>query len=106
MISKSYQFAAQAFKARQLIEARTGAESIRRATDKALSQGGHLISPQEVHAIRSSLEVLSRAEHGEDHRAIRQQISEMEKMTHHLAEVLMDTSLKEALQNKKLADLT
>jgi hypothetical protein len=30
----------------------------------------------------------------------------VEKTTHHLAEVLMDHSLKEALENKKLSELT
>jgi hypothetical protein len=30
----------------------------------------------------------------------------VEKVTHHLAEVLMDNSLKEALQNKKLSQVT
>jgi len=92
-------------KARQLIEARTEAEAIRKATEKALGLGGHLIGPEETQAIRASLEFLTAASTGEDHRAVRARIADVEKATHHLAEVLMDTSLKEALQNKKLEEL-
>jgi hypothetical protein len=33
-------------------------------------------------------------------------MADLEKATHHLSEVLMDTSLKEALENKKLSELT
>jgi hypothetical protein len=32
-------------------------------------------------------------------------IAEVEKTTHHLAEVLMDATLKEALESKKLSDV-
>jgi hypothetical protein len=59
-----------------------------------------------VQAIRAAADALRRAKAGEDHKAIRAQIAEMEKVTHHLAEVLMDTSLKEALENKKLSEIT
>jgi hypothetical protein len=46
------------------------------------------------------------AKYGADHKAIRAKMTELEKATHHLAEVLMDTSLKEALENKKLSEIT
>ncbi|MDE3243383.1 MAG: molecular chaperone DnaK [Nitrospirota bacterium] len=105
MIGESFKFAAEDLKARQLIEARTEAEAIRKATEKALGLGGHLIGPEETRAIRASLESLTAASAGEDHRAVRARIADVEKTTHHLAEVLMDTSLKEALQNKKLEEL-
>jgi molecular chaperone DnaK len=105
MISESFQFAADDLKARQLIEARTEAEAILRATEKALGHGKHLIAAEELAAIQSSLQALEAARTRENHKAIRARIADVEKTTHHLAEELMDHSLKEALQNKKLSEL-
>ncbi len=106
MIEESFAFAADDLKARQLIEARTEAEAIRLATEKALGLGGHLIEAGEVQQVRDSLAKLTAAAQGSDHRAIRTTIGDLEKVTHHLAEVLMDNSLKDALQNKKLSQVT
>ena len=105
MIGESFKFAADDLNARQLIEARTEAQAIMVATRKALGQGGRLIDAPESEAIRASIAALESASTGEDHRAIRARIADVEKATHHLAEVLMDSSLKEALQNKTLAEL-
>lgn len=106
MIKESFEFAAQDLKARQLIEARTEAEAIIRATEKALRQGEHLITAEETAAIKTSLTALDAARANDDHTVIRARIAEVEKTTHHLAEELMDHSLKEALQNKKLSDIS
>ncbi|MBI4401642.1 MAG: molecular chaperone DnaK [Nitrospirae bacterium] len=105
MISESFKFAAEDLKARQLIEAHTEAEAILKATEKALGLGGHLIGADEIASIKASLAALKAARVTEDHRAIRARIADVEKATHHLAEVLMDSALKEALQNKKLSEL-
>jgi len=106
MIGESFQFAAQDFKARQLIEGRNEAEAILKATDKALSQGAHLLAKEELAVIQASLAALDNARLTDDHKAIRSRIQDVEKVTHHFAELLMDTSLKEALQNKKLSEMT
>jgi len=105
MITESFRFAAEDLKARQLIEARTEADSIIRATEKAFALGGHLIGPEEIAAIKAALAALQSAKGQDDHRAIRARIEDLEKASHHLAEVLMDTTLKEALKNKKLSEL-
>ncbi|MEW6543806.1 MAG: molecular chaperone DnaK [Nitrospirota bacterium] len=105
MIGESFKFADDDLKARQLIEARTEGEAILRATEKALKLGGRLIGPEEAASIQTSLAALRTAMAGEDHRAIRASIADVEKATHHLAEVLMDTTLKEALENKRLSEL-
>ncbi len=105
MIEDSFKFAAEDLKVRQLIEARTEAGAIVKATEKALAVGGNLIGPEETATIRAALAALEAIQSGEDHRAIRAQIAEVEKVTHHLAELLMDRSLKAALQDKKLAEL-
>ncbi|MFO0775574.1 MAG: molecular chaperone DnaK [Nitrospiraceae bacterium] len=106
MIDESFKFAAEDLQARQLIEARTEAEAIRVATEKAITLGGQLVSSEEIAAIRQGLGALATAVAGTDHRPIRARISDLEKLTHHLAEVLMDNSLKEALQNKKLSEVS
>ncbi len=105
MIGDSFKFAADDLKARQLIEARTEADAILTATDKALTRGSHLIRAEELATIRAALSALEAAKKTDDHRAIRARIAETEQATHHLAEVLMDDSLKQALQNKKLSEL-
>lgn len=105
MIRESFQFAEHDIKARQVIEARTEADAIIRATEKALRRGAHLIASKEREAIEAAVQTLRRVKDLDDHRAIRSQISEMEKTTHHLAEVLMDASLKEALESKKVTEV-
>lgn len=104
MIGESFQFAAEDLQARQLIEARTEAEAIVKATEKALRQGRQLITQDETDRIQASLASLETARSQRDHKAIRARIADVEKATHHLAEVLMDHSLKEALENKKLSE--
>jgi len=106
MIRESFQFAAQDIKARQVIEARTEAGAILVATEKALKRGTNLITFEEVKAIRQVLEDLGRVKDQDDHRVIRAKISDVENVTHHLAEALMDATLKEALENKKLSEVT
>src|SRR5438034_4674500 len=105
MITESFKFAADDLKARQLIEARTEAEAIVKATEKAFALGGHLIGAEETALIKASLGRLQTATSSDDHRGIRARIADVEKATHHLAEVLMDSTLKEELQGKKLSKL-
>ncbi|MGH7254350.1 MAG: Hsp70 family protein, partial [Nitrospirales bacterium] len=105
MIEESFMFAAEDIKVRQVIEARTEADAILTATKKALGHGQRLIESEEHTAIQNAMSALEAAKAGEDHRAIRARIQELEQATHHLAEVLMDASLKEALENKRLSEL-
>ena len=106
MIRESFQFAAEDIKARQVIEARTEADAIIMATEKALQRGTDLITSAEIRSIRNAIEELRVAKTQEDHRVIRAGISDVEKVTHHLAEVLMDATLKETLESKKLSEVT
>ena len=105
MIRDSFQFAAEDIKARQVIEARNEANAILVATEKALARGKTLISDREIQNIEQVLQQLRDVKDGDDHRRIRTGIAEVEKVTHHLAEVLMDATLKEALESKKLSDV-
>lgn len=106
MIRESFQFAAQDIQARQVIEARTEADAIIRATEKALMRAKDLITAEETQGIKKSLKDLQVIKEKDDHRLIRTRIAEVEKSTHHLAEVLMDATLKEALESKKLSEVT
>jgi Fe-S protein assembly chaperone HscA len=104
MIRESFQFAEEDIKARQVIEARTEAHAIIIATDKALTRASDLISDKEKADIQRTIQQLSETQKGDDHRVIRAGISEVEKVTHHLAELLMDATLKEALENKNISE--
>jgi len=104
MIRESFQFAEEDIKARQVIEARTEANAIIVATDKALTRASNLISDKEKADIHRTIQRLSETQKGDDHRVIRAGISEVEKVTHHLAEMLMDATLKEALENKNVSE--
>lgn len=105
MVRDSFQFATEDIKARQLIEARNEANAIIVATEKALGRAAKLINEKETESIRQILRQLGEVKDGDDHRVIRAKIAEVEKTTHHLAEVLMDATLKEALESKKLSDV-
>ena len=104
MIRESFQFAEEDIKARQVIEARTEANAIIVATDKALARASDLISDKEKAKIQRSIQQLGETQKGDDHRVIRAGIVEVEKETHHLAEVLMDATLKEPLESKKVSE--
>jgi molecular chaperone DnaK len=105
MVRDSFQFATEDIKARQIIEARNEANAIIVATEKALGRAANLIREKEMESIRQILRQLGEVKDGDDHRVIRAKIAEVEKTTHHLAEVLMDATLKEALESKKLSDV-
>jgi len=105
MIRESFQFAQQDVQARQVIEARVEAESIVTSTELALQRGMDLIGREEVQTIQQAVAELRAAKNQNDHRVIRSKIADVEHVTHHLAEVLMDATLKEALENKKLSEV-
>jgi len=104
MIRDSFQFAEEDIKARQVIEARTEANAIIVATEKALARASELINEKEKGEIQRAIQQLGETQKGDDHRVIRAGIAEVEKETHHLAEVLMDATLKEALESKKVSE--
>jgi molecular chaperone DnaK len=108
MIHESYVFAQQDIKERQRIEAVTEAESILRATDKALTRAAEaqgLVTTEELEEIRRAVAELKQTMAGDDHRAIRQAIEALNKASYPLAERLMDHTLQEALKDKKLSQI-
>ncbi|TAL12369.1 MAG: Fe-S protein assembly chaperone HscA [Nitrospirae bacterium] len=105
MIRDSFIFAKQDIQERQRIEAMTEAESILKATDKALARADGLATPEELTAIRKAMADLRSAMAGIDHRAIRQAIEALDKTSYGLAEKLMNSTLEGALKDKKLSDV-
>ena len=105
MIRDSFVHAQQDIKERQRIEAMTEAESILRATEKALTRADGLATPAELAAIRQAAADLKAAMAGTDHRPIRDAIAALDKASYSVAEKLMNSTLEGALKDKKLSDV-
>src|ERR1700684_1237211 len=103
MLEESIDFAEQDFAERQVIEARTEADSILAATDKALKNAGSsVVTAAERVAIEKSEAELRTAMKGSDYKAMREKIDALNAATEHLAEVLMNGALSTALKGKSL----
>jgi molecular chaperone DnaK len=106
MLEESIEYAEQDFAERQVIEARTEAESILTATAKALAQpNATSLSAQERAKIDLSVSALKEAVKGTDYKQIRKQMDDLNHATEHLAELLMNSALQSALEGKKLAEV-
>jgi len=106
MLEESIEYAEQDFAERQVIEARTEAETILAATDKALADPrAQEISSAERKAITDSEAQLRAALAGSDYKLMRTRIDEINAATAHLAEVLMNGALQTAFEGKRLDDV-
>jgi molecular chaperone DnaK (HSP70) len=108
MLIESFEHAEADFDARLLIDARNEAESVVQATEKSLRRTdfetlvGAEVSPAERAAIDKALAVLKQAMTGTDRDDIGRLTHELNDATRHLAEVMMNRSLKEALAGKSV----
>jgi molecular chaperone DnaK len=105
MIEESFKFAKSDMDARLLIEARNEADTILRHTERAMVQGERLINQDERVRVQENISLLKEAIGGTDHRLIRERIDQLDKATIKLAELLMDSSLRSGLKDKKLSEL-
>ena len=106
MLEESIEFAEQDFAERQLIEARTEAEAILTATEKAFRDPrSSEISAAERRSIDNSVAALRSAMAGTDYKLVRQRIDELNQATTNLAEILMNSALQTALEGKRLDDV-
>src|ERR1700723_980144 len=106
MLEESIEYAEQDFAERQVIEARTEAETILAATEKALADPrSQEISAAERKAIAESEAQLRVALAGSDYKLMRTRIDEINAATAHLAEVLMNGALQTAFEGKRLDDV-
>jgi len=104
MIEESFVHAEEDVASRLLIEARNEADTVIRATERALGQGSGLIGEDEAARIKEALAALKAARDGNDRNAIREATERLNQATLHLAEVLMDSALKEALTAKRVTE--
>jgi molecular chaperone DnaK len=105
MLEESIEHAEQDFTERQLIEARTEAEAILRATEKSLSQSEVSISKDERHKIEAAASALREAAAGREYKLIRVRVDELNAVTTPLAERIMNGALATALEGKQLEDV-
>jgi len=105
MIEESFEFAEEDVRARVLIEARNEAETVLRATEKALVQGAALIDPAEADRIRAAAAGLRSLREGEDADGIRAATDRLNHETQNLAELLMDSALRETLRNRQVESI-
>jgi molecular chaperone DnaK/molecular chaperone HscA len=106
MLEESIEYAEQDFAERQVIEARTEAESILSATAKALGNpNSGVLSTPERGKIDAGIAALQEAAKGSDYKLIRQKMDELNRATEHLAELLMNSAVQSALEGKRLAEV-
>src|SRR5258708_39183942 len=106
MLEESIECAEQEFAERQLIEARTEAETILTATAKALANlQAEGLQADERAKIDASVAALQESVTGSDYKLIRKRIDELNQATEHLAELLMSSAVSTALEGRKLAEV-
>src|SRR5262245_44021247 len=102
MIEDSFKFAQEDVNARRLIEARLDAGALIATTEKSLADGATLIAQEEANAVRNALSALTGAKEGNDSKAIRARMAELEQAAKPLSVAILDNSLKRGLQGKKV----
>jgi Fe-S protein assembly chaperone HscA len=106
MLEESIEYAEQDFAERQAIEARTEAETILAATQKALATPQAASLPDaERENIDAAVAALKESVSGSDYKLIRKRIDDLNQATMHLAELVMNSAISTALQGRKLAEV-
>jgi molecular chaperone DnaK len=106
MIEDSFKFAQQDVDARKLIEARLEAGALMTTTEKSLADGDKLIGQEEAAAIRKRLSLLKAATDGNDPKAIRARMADLEQAAKPLSVAMLDDSLKRSLKGKKVSEVS
>jgi molecular chaperone DnaK (HSP70) len=111
MLLDSFEHAEADMEARLLIDARNDAESVIAATEKSLRSpefakvATHDLSPGEQKKIEQALVGLRHVLSSSDRAAIQQWTEVLNQTTQHLAEVIMNRSVKAALSGKNVDEL-
>jgi molecular chaperone DnaK len=111
MLIESFEHAEADFEARLIIEARNEAETLLHATEKALRRpdfaalAAEELEPGERERIEAALAELKRAIGGVDRELIQQKTHALNEATGHLAEVVMNRTVRDALAGKRIEDV-
>jgi Fe-S protein assembly chaperone HscA len=111
MLIESFEHAEADFEARLLIEARNEAESVINATEKSLRSadieriGREELQPGELAAIAEALDALKAVMPATDREQIQRQTHALNHATQHLAEVMMNRSVRAALAGRNVKDV-
>ena len=111
MLIESFEHAEADFEARLLIEARNEAESVIQATEKSFRRpdfaeiAAEELQPAERERIETALADLKQAMAGDNREAIQQKTHTLNEATQHLAEVVMNRTVKAALAGKSVDDV-
>jgi molecular chaperone DnaK (HSP70) len=111
MLIESFEHAEADFEARLLIEARNEAETVILATEKALRRpdfdriAAESLEPGERERIEDALTDAKRAIGSDDREMIQRKTETLNEATRHLAEVVMNRSVREALAGKNVKDV-
>ena len=104
MILDSFDNAEADITARQVIEAKNEAATILEATEKAANGPvWQQLSSDEHDSISASITNLKTAIKGDDYKAVRQAIEQLDKNTRRLAELMMDSAVTGALGGKTMS---
>jgi molecular chaperone DnaK len=111
MLIESFEHAEADFEARLLIEARNEAETVVLATEKSLRRpdfaqlAGREVPASEITTIEAALAKAKAAVAGTDRELIHEATHALNDATRHLAEVMMNNSVREALAGKSVDDV-
>jgi molecular chaperone DnaK len=109
MLEESIEYAEQDFSERQLIEARNEAETVLRATEKALerenAEAPEETSAEERRAIDAAVAALREAAAGKDYKQVRAFTDVLNQASTPLAERMMNRALSTALKGKSLGQV-
>jgi len=111
MLIESFEHAEADFEARLLIEARNEAESVIHATEKSLRSpefervAREDLKPGELDRITAALADLKQVMTATDREVIHAGTHALNHATHHLAEVMMNRSVREALAGRNVTDV-
>ncbi|PYM07355.1 MAG: molecular chaperone DnaK [Candidatus Rokuibacteriota bacterium] len=105
MVEESFAYAEADVSARLLIETRNEADTVTTHVERALRQGAHLTGEDELARIRAAVDALKQVRESGDRDLIRERTIALNHATERLAELLMDSTLKEALGSKRVAEI-
>jgi molecular chaperone DnaK/molecular chaperone HscA len=103
MILASYDHAEEDLDARQLIEARSEAETILVAVEKGIGHAAwKQMTPDELAQIAACVREVTTSAAGSDYRLIRHNIEQLDKATRRFAELMMDSEVMGAMKGQTM----